>query len=55
MPRNEFNAQDNRDPAGGGRTQGMATLSHSPDLALGVAMDDRSSVEWHLARDRPIA
>jgi hypothetical protein len=46
MPCNEFNAQDNRDPSGGGITQGMALLSHSPDLALGVAMDDGFSVEW---------
>lgn len=55
LPRTEFNAQDHGDRDGGGGTEDRATLPHSTDLALGVAMEDSSLFEWRLARDRRFA
>ena len=38
-----------------GGTQDRAAPTHSPDLALGVAMEDLSLFEWRLAPDRRLA
>ena len=38
-----------------GGTQDRAAPPHSPDLALGVAMEGLSLFEWRLAPDRRLA